>query len=136
MMGNTAIKEHEPLFMEWLDLVQQGEQLDDPDCIRELYKVTWSLMEHGFDNQTYYTSRMAELGNRDAIVLTGDNLSVGKGCKEDKKAALYYYRVAADMDVVFGMVAMAKHYYDEKNKPGCLYWARKLVKNKFPAAYA
>lgn len=135
MMGNTAIKEHEPLFMEWLDLVQQGEQLDDPYCIRELYEVTWSLMEHGFDNQTYYTSRMAELGNGDAMVLTGDNLSAGKGCKEDKKAALYYYRVAADMDAVFGIVAMAKHYYDEKNKPGCLYWARKLVENKFPAAY-
>ena len=135
MMGNTDIKEHEPLFMEWLDLVQQGEQLDDPYCIRELYEVTWSLKENGFDNKTYYTSRMAELGNGDAMVLTGDNLSVGKGCKEDKKAALYYYRVAADMDAAFGIAAMAKHYYDEKNKPGCLYWARKLVENKFPSAY-
>lgn len=136
MMGNTDIKEHEPLFMEWLDLVQQGEQLDDPYCIRELYEVTWSLKEHGLDNKTYYTSRMAELGDGHAMVLTGDNLSVGKGCKEDKKAALYYYRVAADMDAAFGIAAMAKHYYDEKNKPGCLYWARKLVEYKFPAAYA
>lgn len=134
-LRNAGIKEHEPLFMEWLELVKQGEQLDDPRCIRELYTTNWSLMTHGFTNETYYTSRMAELGNGCAIAQTGDNLSAGKGCAKDRKAAMQYYRVAADMDQYIGAAAITKYYYDENNKQGCLYWARKMVAHKEPGAY-